>query len=546
MFGDAALDYLSQNGRRNQTEGRSRAPPILTVATFHREALRKYIFFFMEDRVFISHSVIDKDIANATVEKLEAAGIRCWIAPRDIRPGVPWGAAIMAGIKTSRVMILIFSRNSNASYQVLQEVERAVHHKVPLLPVQIEAVEPSAGLELYLGPRQRLDAIGFPYEHHLDRVLEATRRLIGQSAGLGVPAVPKPAATPVTPPANQWITTTVVSLGAVGLIGLLAWTVSAVSPEAPPPPVTTPGLAIVESPMERLVGDSFTLHARTRAATPTPVVGVRWSSEDSTVVRVIGDTLLRAVGAGAAFVRGEVGTDHDSVRITVRLPARVPTIAALGIARQAPILVGARVQLVATAMDSSGEVLTWARPKWTSSRPTIVRVDSTGIATGVGVGRSIITAQVGAVKATADLLVRLSSLPPVLGPPAGSGATGASDPARPAAGGLRTLADECVAALVRRDAAWLTSHYAASSIGDQTNLRTLTDLLNRQGYRVSDPVVAQPEIATGTVDLQVSVRYRTAFGPLRSLTVPFKVNASPNGSQWRLSSCRVVGVLKLS
>ena len=38
----------------------------------------------MERMVFISHSTADKTIADAICHRLEEAGVRCWIAPRDI------------------------------------------------------------------------------------------------------------------------------------------------------------------------------------------------------------------------------------------------------------------------------------------------------------------------------------------------------------------------------------------------------------------------------------------------------------------------------
>ncbi|MDR0948902.1 MAG: toll/interleukin-1 receptor domain-containing protein, partial [Lachnospiraceae bacterium] len=43
--------------------------------------------------VFISHSSVDKSIANAICHTLEANGMRCWIAPRDIPAGTNYGAA---------------------------------------------------------------------------------------------------------------------------------------------------------------------------------------------------------------------------------------------------------------------------------------------------------------------------------------------------------------------------------------------------------------------------------------------------------------------
>jgi hypothetical protein len=45
----------------------------------------------MTHDVFISYSSLDKAVADAACAALEAYGIRCWIAPRDIVPGKEWG-----------------------------------------------------------------------------------------------------------------------------------------------------------------------------------------------------------------------------------------------------------------------------------------------------------------------------------------------------------------------------------------------------------------------------------------------------------------------
>ena len=48
----------------------------------------------MPHDVFVSYSADDKPTADAVCATLENKGIRCWIAPRDILPGVDWGGAI--------------------------------------------------------------------------------------------------------------------------------------------------------------------------------------------------------------------------------------------------------------------------------------------------------------------------------------------------------------------------------------------------------------------------------------------------------------------
>ena len=66
----------------------------------------------MTHDVFISHSSKDKPVADAVCANLEAAGVRCWIAPRDIAPGEDWPTAITMASAQSRIMVLIFSASS--------------------------------------------------------------------------------------------------------------------------------------------------------------------------------------------------------------------------------------------------------------------------------------------------------------------------------------------------------------------------------------------------------------------------------------------------
>ena len=40
--------------------------------------------------VFVSYATEDRSTAEAVCAALEASGLRCWIAPRDIHPGSVW------------------------------------------------------------------------------------------------------------------------------------------------------------------------------------------------------------------------------------------------------------------------------------------------------------------------------------------------------------------------------------------------------------------------------------------------------------------------
>jgi TIR domain len=99
--------------------------------------------------VFISYSAKDKTTADGVCATLETKGIRCWIAPRDILPGMDWGEAIIEAINGSRVIVLVFSSNANDSQQIKREVERAVSKGLPIIPLRIENVAPARSLEYF-------------------------------------------------------------------------------------------------------------------------------------------------------------------------------------------------------------------------------------------------------------------------------------------------------------------------------------------------------------------------------------------------------------
>src|SRR3978361_1075877 len=63
----------------------------------------------MSHDIFICYSARDKTVANAICAVLEAEGVRCWIAPRDIMPGADWGESIIDAINEAHGMVLIFS-----------------------------------------------------------------------------------------------------------------------------------------------------------------------------------------------------------------------------------------------------------------------------------------------------------------------------------------------------------------------------------------------------------------------------------------------------
>jgi tetratricopeptide (TPR) repeat protein len=123
--------------------------------------------------VFVSYSSQDKPIADAICASLEAKGIRCWIAPRDVLPGTNYPRALVEAIETSRVMVLVFSSHSNTSPHVVRELTHAVSKGVIIVPFRIENIQPSKDMEYLIGIPHWLDAMTPPLESHI-RVLGET------------------------------------------------------------------------------------------------------------------------------------------------------------------------------------------------------------------------------------------------------------------------------------------------------------------------------------------------------------------------------------
>jgi hypothetical protein len=132
----------------------------------------------MAHDVYVSYSHVDKAAADAACATLERAGIRCWIAPRDITPGDEWSAAIIKAIDQCRAMVLIFSQNANNSRQIRREVERAITVGIPLVPVRIEDVVPTESLAYFMGTVHWLDAMTPPFENHLIKLADSLKGLL--------------------------------------------------------------------------------------------------------------------------------------------------------------------------------------------------------------------------------------------------------------------------------------------------------------------------------------------------------------------------------
>ncbi len=108
---------------------------------------------------FISHTSSDAGLAGRLCEALEALGLRCWIAPRDIPAGHSYAEGIMTALRRSRALLLLLSPAALASQHVQRELERAVSLRCKVLPLRLAAVQPQGAFEYLLSGCQWTDAL---------------------------------------------------------------------------------------------------------------------------------------------------------------------------------------------------------------------------------------------------------------------------------------------------------------------------------------------------------------------------------------------------
>jgi TolB-like protein/Flp pilus assembly protein TadD len=128
-----------------------------------------------DSAIFISYASQDSTVAHALCAALERAGIVCWIAPRDVRPGDFYADSIVQAINACTVLVLLLSQSAVDSNHVLREVERASAKKRPIIAFRIDAAALPPGLEYFLSASQWIDASGPAPERQFPRLVEALR-----------------------------------------------------------------------------------------------------------------------------------------------------------------------------------------------------------------------------------------------------------------------------------------------------------------------------------------------------------------------------------
>ena len=149
--------------------------------------------------VFISYSSKNKNVADAVVADFEQNGIKCWYAPRDILPGEEWVTAITKALEKSKVLVLIYTDESNNSRQVMNEIAVAFNAGITIVPFKLSNEQMSRELEYYLTRVHWLDAVSKPLKEnitalreYIDVIIKAPNAALPASAKENKPASSHP------------------------------------------------------------------------------------------------------------------------------------------------------------------------------------------------------------------------------------------------------------------------------------------------------------------------------------------------------------------
>jgi adenylate cyclase len=123
--------------------------------------------------IFISYSRKDSVQALELAEKLRAAGASVWIDQFGIEAASSWSKEIVQAIKDSKVFVILLSRHSLASHNVIKELSIASERQKLIVPVEVEAVHLTDDFEYQLAGLQRVsvrdqDAILRVVMRHVD------------------------------------------------------------------------------------------------------------------------------------------------------------------------------------------------------------------------------------------------------------------------------------------------------------------------------------------------------------------------------------------
>jgi hypothetical protein len=265
------------------------------------------------------------------------------------------------------------------------------------------------------------------------------------------------------------------------------------------------------------VGGFQAASARAFAAGGTPMgrgsYALSWRSSNGAVLRVNPQTGgVEAVAPGSAWVVAAAGDVRDSALVTV-----AASTAALTIAQEDFTLeVGAPPRALSAAAVGPDRRPVDREVTWTSSDPSVARVDGEGRVTALAPGTAQITASTDGFSDQVTVSV-----------------TAPRAAAVPSAEQARAALAEYVAALGRRDRDYVTRLWGGGDAGARDEV---VGLLGQNSFTAALGQVGTPtqEGSGASVPFQVTARWRTNFGQNRDRQLALRALLERVDSEWQV------------
>ena len=131
----------------------------------------------MPPRTFISFASKDVKVAQTLCSALESRGIPCWISARDIQPGENFQVSIVQALRHAKIMVLVFTANSNSSEEMTKELALASQQRLIVIPLRVEDVTPGDAFTYEFATRQWIDVFA-DWESSIDQLCRRISRAL--------------------------------------------------------------------------------------------------------------------------------------------------------------------------------------------------------------------------------------------------------------------------------------------------------------------------------------------------------------------------------
>jgi hypothetical protein len=139
-------------------------------------------------KTFLSYSRVIKDFALKLAQELKSEGFHVWLDQLDIQAGARWDREVEKALQESEIFMIILTKSSVESENVLDEIGYAIDNGKRFLPVLLE----NCDIPLRLRRFQYVDFTNKSFDDGVESAKDLLRRLIAQ------PTIPQPQSSSVT------------------------------------------------------------------------------------------------------------------------------------------------------------------------------------------------------------------------------------------------------------------------------------------------------------------------------------------------------------